>query len=450
MSQQVVFGSKRALLPLLCFVSVFLGAGFYYQHQGVDFAFYQLPAPVAILPAIVLAIVLARQSVNTSINQFVAGAGHSNIMTMCLIYLVAGAFSSVAKATGGVDATVAMGLSILPSDWVLPGLFLLSAFVATAMGTSMGTLAAMAPIGVGICQASGIPAPLMAGVLLSGAMFGDNLSIISDTTIASTRSQGANMSDKFRANLKYALPAALITLIMLALQEHEPVSLPESEVNPWMALPYVLILVTAVVGVNVFVVLSLGLGSSVILGVWLNQYDSSALGQDIYAGFGQMQEIFLLSLLIGGLSEIMRQQGGLAYLVSKLRMMALRLSARNELSHKMAIAGLAGATNLCVANNTVAIIVSGEAAKSLAEHGGVSAKQSASLLDIFSCVVQGLLPYGAQALLLGASFAISPFSVVSLSFYCMVLAIVSLGLILGQFMGEKAELKTSQGEGEVR
>ena len=437
LSQSEVFGSKRALLPLLCFVSVFLGVGYYYQLQGVDFAFYQLPAPVAILPAIVLAMILAKQSINQSIAQFVAGAGHSNIMTMCLIYLLAGAFSSVAKVTGGVDATVALGLSLIPGEWLLPGLFLLSAFVATAMGTSMGTLATMAPIGLGICQATDISEPLMAGVLLSGAMFGDNLSIISDTTIASTRTQGANMSDKFKANLKYAVPAALLTLLLLSMQSHQQGVLPQGEANFFLAIPYILILIAAICGINVFVVLTLGLVTSILMGTGHGDYQLAGLGQDIYAGFGQMQEIFILSMLIGGLSELMRQQGGLAYLVARLRRVALRFSSREGVGHKLAIAGLASLTNLCVANNTVAIIVSGDAAKSLAQHGGISPKQSASLLDIFSCVVQGLLPYGAQALLLGASFGISPFSVAGQSFYCMALALVSVMLILTQLWAKQ-------------
>ena len=418
--------SKLALLPLLVFLCLFLGSGFYHQLQGVEYAFYQLPAPVAALPAVVLAILLAKQGLNAALAGFVEGAGNPNIITMCLIYLMAGAFSSVASITGGVDSTVALGLSLIPEQWLLPGIFLLAAFVATAMGTSMGTLAAMAPIGLGICEATGIPAPLMAGVLMSGAIFGDNLSIISDTTIAATRTQGCEMRDKLIENLRFALPAALITLLLLAgLSPTSQNSVVEAA-NPWLALPYVLILLLAISGVNVFAVLLLGIIASVVMGVWQADYALSNIGQDIYTGFSQMQEIFLLSLLMGGLGELMRRQGGLQFIVVSLQKLAARLSQRNQASHSLAIAGLISITNACVANNTVSIIVAGDTAKKLAEHGDISPKRSASLLDIFSCIVQGLLPYGAQALLLAASFSIAPTALIPYVYYCFFLALVAL------------------------
>lgn len=188
---QVQGASALALLPLIVFLLLFIGAGVYYSLQGVDYAFYQLPAPIAVLPAIVLAILLSKEKVNGAIAQFLDGVGHRDIIAMCMIYLLAGAFASVAKATGGVDATVNLGLAMLPASLILPGLFIISAFIATAMGTSMGTIAAVAPVALGIAQATSIDTALMAGVVMSGAMFGDNLSIISDTTIAATRSQAA-------------------------------------------------------------------------------------------------------------------------------------------------------------------------------------------------------------------------------------------------------------------
>ena len=197
----------RALLPLLVFLALFIGTGTWLTLQGVEFAFYQLPAPVAALPAVMLALLMGREGFNKNLETFFKGVGESNIMAMCLIYLLAGAFATVAKATGGVDATVALGLSLIPGWCLLPGLFLISAFIATAMGTSMGTIGAVAPVALGVAQAAGIDPMLMAGTILSGAMFGDNLSIISDTTIAATRSQGAEMRDKFRENFKIALPA---------------------------------------------------------------------------------------------------------------------------------------------------------------------------------------------------------------------------------------------------
>lgn len=428
-NSQGIVPSKRALLPLLLFLAVFLGSGFYYQAQGVEYAFYQLPAPVAVLPAILLACLLSRGSLTNSIEQFVQGAGHSNIITMCLIYLLAGAFSSVAKATGGVDATVALGLSVTPEQWLLPGVFLLSAFVAIAMGTSMGTLAAMAPIGLSLAEASGIGLPLMAGVLLSGAMFGDNLSIISDTTIAATRTQGAQMRDKFLENARLALPSAFVTLVLLIALTPQAGALQTAEANPWLALPYLLILLLAIGGVNVFAVLVMGIIASVLIGVSLGDYPINTLGADIYTGFTQMQEIFILSMLIGGLSELMRRQGGLHFLVASLTRAARAISRHKHTSHSVAIAALAAITNTCVANNTVAILIAGDAAKDLAEDGQISARRSASLLDIFACVVQGLLPYGAQSLLLGATLGISPLTILPYVFYCMVLAVISLAVV---------------------
>ena len=420
--------SAKALLPFALFLTLFIGVGGYLTWQGVDFAFYQLPAPVAILPAIVLAILLSKEKLNKAIEQFIRGMGHSDIIAMCLIYLLAGAFAAVAKATGGVEATVNLGLSLLPVDFILPGLFVISAFVATAMGTSMGTIGAIAPVAVGLAQATGLSLPLTAGVVLSGAMFGDNLSIISDTTIAATRSQGCQMRDKFRENLRLALPAAIGALLIFAFMGESSVQPEIGPLNIALILPYVTILVLAVSGVNVFVVLSVGILLAGGVGFLHANYDLSQYGKDIYAGFSNMQEIFLLSLLIGGLSELMRLQGGLAFVVSFLRRALTRFSGRTK--GELGVASLAALTNVCVANNTVAIIVAGSVAKEWSKECDVPAKRSASLLDIFSCVVQGVLPYGAQALLLGSIFGLSPLNVVAYSYYCFLLALSALVAIL--------------------
>ena len=251
--------SAKALLPLALFLILFLGTGLYFQNEGVEYAFYQLPSPVAILPAIVLGILLSKQAFEERINTFVAGVGDNNIITMCVIYLLAGAFSTVAEATGGVDAMVALGLSIIPAAFLLPGLFIIAGVISTAMGTSMGTLAALAPVVLGIGEATDISLPLLAGVLVSGAMFGDNLSIISDTTIAATRTQGCTMRDKFRANLKIAIPAAIITILWLVTYDTSEAPLKIPDANLWLSLPYFAIIVLAVMGLNVFAVLGLGI-----------------------------------------------------------------------------------------------------------------------------------------------------------------------------------------------
>ncbi len=426
----VAVGAKRSLLPLLLFVVLFLGTGLYLQSQGVAYAFYQLPGPVAILPALVLAVWLHRAPLVESIDLLVKGAGNSNIITMCIIYLLAGAFATVAQATGGVDAVVNAGLSLVPASLILPGLFVISAVVATAMGTSMGTIGALAPIAVGLSQQAQIEPALMAGALLSGAMFGDNLSIISDTTIAATRTQGAEMKDKFRENLKIAAPAAVLTVLLFAgLATTDQVI--EAKAFSWTGiLPYAAILVLAIAGMNVFAVLLLGIVLAALQGVVFADYAVANLGKDIFKGFSSMQEIFLLSMFVGALGEFVKAQGGLAWVAGVIDSLAKRLTLAGNKAQQLAIAALVFVSNLCIANNTVAIVIAADVSRDLAEHHEISPKRSASLLDIFACISQGLVPYGAQALLLGASFGLSPWDVVTQSYYCLILLVVALGVVL--------------------
>jgi len=419
-----------ALFPLFLFLTLFIGAGLYYQAQGVDFAFYQLPSVVAILPAIVLALIISKETLNNAIETFIAGIGHANIIAMCLIYLLAGAFAAVAKATGGVDATVALGLSLIPSTLLLPGFFLIAAFIATAMGTSMGTIAAVAPIALGVSQEANIDLALMAGTVISGALFGDNLSIISDTTIAATRSQGCEMRDKFKENVMFALPAALITIVILILVGQGSAELAPQQVDMFKVLPYLAILVLAVSGLNVFVVLTVGILLAGFTGFVSIDYSIASFASDIFTGFKNMQEIFILSMLVGGLAALMQQRGGLAFISAKIEALIKRCSKKqSKRVTEFGIATLVSLTNSCVANNTVSIIVTGSIAKELAEKEGISAKRSASLLDIFSCIMQGILPYGAQALLAASIFSITPIAAVSNAWYCFVLAAVAILII---------------------
>lgn len=425
-------GAKRSLLPLLLFVALFLGTGLYLQSQGVAYAFYQLPGPVAILPALVLAVWLYRGPLNDAIDVLIRGAGNSNIIIMCVIYLLAGGFAAVAQATGGVDAVVNAGLSIVPPSLLLPGLFIISAIVATAMGTSMGTIGALAPIAVGLAQQAHIEPALMAGALLSGAMFGDNLSIISDTTIAATRTQGAEMKDKFRENLKIATPAALLTVLLFSVLATTDQAA-EVKAFSWTGIvPYAAILILAIAGMNVFAVLLLGIVLAALQGVFFGSYDVSALGKDIFKGFGSMQEIFLLSMFVGALGEFVKQQGGLRWVADGIDQIANQVKLAGNKAQQLAIAALVFVSNLCIANNTVAIVISADVSRDLAEHHQITPRRAASLLDIFSCISQGLVPYGAQALLLGASFGLSPWDVVTQSYYCMLLALVALGFVLFQ------------------
>ncbi len=418
--------SKYTILPLLLFVIIFLGSGIYFKAIGVDYAFYQVPAPIAIIPAIVLAFLLNRGPVSSGVETFVRGIGHNNIITMCLIYLLAGAFSSVASASGGVDAVVNAGLSLIPSAFLLPGIFIISGVVATAMGTSMGTIGAIAPIAYAVSVKAGIDVTVMAGAVLSGAMFGDNLSIISDTTIAATRSQGCNMRDKFKENFNMSIVAAVITMAVLIFLAPTPQALEVKNYDSLLVIPYFFILVLAILGVNVFVVLFSGILLAGGIGM-LGDYTFLAFTKDIYKGFSSMQEIFLLSLLIGGLSEFIKVGGGLEVISRAIQKITKNVGKWNQyIADQLGISLLVSLTNLCVANNTVSIIVVGPIAKKLAIAGEISGKRSASLLDIFSCITQGLLPYGAQALLLGASFKLTPVDVVTNSYYCLILIFVSL------------------------
>ena len=434
--------SLFALLPFAVFLGLFLGTGILLSLQGVDFAFYQLPASIAIIPAIILSMTLgkylSRSSIDKQISQFIKGAGHSNIVTMCIIYLLAGAFAVVAKATGSVDASVQIGLAIFPDYLLLPGLFLVAAFLSTAMGTSMGTIAAIAPVALGFIDSANLDAAVVAGCLVSGAIFGDNLSIISDTTIASTRSQGAHMKDKFRVNFKFAIPAALICLVIFIFLGGEVNHELNDKATLTGLIPYIVILILALMGVNVFVVLTLGIVLAAAIGMMTNGYQLSAWLKDITAGFASMQDIFILSLFIGGLSELVRQQGGLRALTKVIESFARKLTPNNDKrAASFGIAGLAFVCNFFTANNTVSIIVTGDTAKNLAADSGLSPAESASLLDVFACINQGILPYGAQALLLGATLGISPLSVVSHAFYPMVLFFVA-GFAFWRLTAKKA------------
>lgn len=418
--------SPVALLPLGLFLAMFVGSGLYYQNQGVEFAFYQISAPVAIIPAIALAVLLAEGSLTRRLDDFVQGMGHSTIITMVLVYLLAGAFASVTKAIGGVDAAVALGLSVVPEWAVLPGLFIVSAGIATAMGTSMGTIAAVAPIALGVAEAAGLDLPIVMGAVIGGAMFGDNLSIISDTTIAATRTQGCEMRDKFKLNFKLALPAALITVALLvAVGGAESVEVPELT-NGFLALPYLLVFGLALAGVNVLVVLFIGILAAGLTGFLLvPDYSFSVLSKDAYAGFTNMQEIMILSMFIGGLGALVQARGGLEYiceLVERLVPARRRPAAAGELG----IASVVGLTNLATANNTVTIVLTGHVAKNLAQRYGVDSRRSASLMDIFACVVQGFIPYGAQVLLAASIAKLSPLALVGSIYYCAALAVVAV------------------------
>ncbi len=431
------------LLPLLFFLVAFLGSGMYYTAAGTEFAFYQIKAPVVAMAAIVLAMVLARiagQHLNSSVERLLAGIGHSNIILMCLVFLLAGAFASVSDSIGSVEATVQLGLRIIPAEWVLPALFLISAFIATAMGTSMGTIAATAPIAVGFASATGLSMPMALGAVVGGAMFGDNLSMISDTTIAATRSQGVSLKDKFRVNIWIALPAALLTMVVLVMaggSEHAVEHKPFEFVR---VLPYLLVFALALSGLNVLAVLIIGIVVAGVTGMVIQpEYGLAEMNGAIYKGFEGMFEIMLLSMLIGGLSQLMTDQGGTRWVIERIHGLTRLLKLPLQRAGEVGIAMLVVFANIFVANNTVAIVLTGEMARDIAEDHGVDLRRSASVLDIFSCVVQGLIPYGAQVLLACSIAGISPLLLIGSIHYCWLLAVAGIVAILFN----RPRLKTS-------
>ncbi|MCD9045955.1 Na+/H+ antiporter NhaC family protein [Luteimonas sp. MHLX1A] len=438
--------SALALSPLLLFLALFFGAGLYFTAQGEAMGFYQLRAPVAILPALALAAWLAWRAGQRPAAILLRGMGDPNIVLMCLIFLLAGAFAHVSSAIGAVDAVVALGIGALPAALLLPGLFVLAAFISLAIGTSMGTIAAVVPIAIGVADAAGLDRALVVGTVIGGAMCGDNLSIISDTTIASTRTQGAQMRDKFRENFRIALPAALATIaLLLVLGESAPVQSIEGA-SPWLALPYVLVLVLALCGLDVLLVLGIGLVLAGGFGIALGDgYDLVQLAGDVWIGFEGMTEILLLSLLIGGLGALMQAGGGLEWLARAIARFAR--GHRGKRTGELSIAALSATADVFTANNTVAILVSGSVARDIAVRHGISPRRSASVLDIFACVAQGVIPYGAQILLAASLAAVSPLALAGSVYYCWILAAVALGFILWPSRRERAPQRAGQPRG---
>lgn len=423
-----------ALLPLMLFLMLFVGSGVYFSLQGHINAFYQIAAHVAILPAIALALVIAKGTFDERINNFLDGVRDQNIVLMCLIYLLAGAFASVTEGIGSIEATVNFGLSLIPASFLLPGIFIIASIMATAMGTSMGVIATVGPLALGISKQAGLDTTWCMGAVVSGAMFGDNLSLISDTTIASVTTQGAKFKEKFYLNAAFAIPAMVVTVILFYLYSPQAAAFSVQPYDLFKIIPYALILILALTGLNVFLVLAIGIMSGGVIGLMdLPTYSLVDLSKQIAQGFASMQEILILSLLIGGLSYLTNKQGGLNFLIHGIEALALKIRKKEKSGRigELSISAIATLADTCTANNTVAIILSGDIAKKLALKHGVSPERSACLLDIFSCVFQGLLPYSAQILLASSIAAISPLNLLLHVLYCPILgAVTVLGIIL--------------------
>ena len=428
-----------ALLPLIVFLAIFLGSGIYHSIIGTEFAFYQIKAPVAALPAIILAVLIYRGKLNEAIDEFLKGASHPNLILMFMVFMLAGAFASVSSAIGSVDATVQFGLSIIPPEFVLPMLFIISAFIATAMGTSMGTIAACAPIAFGFSQATDIATVYAIGAVVSGAMFGDNLSMISDTTIAATRSLNVELKDKFRVNIWIALPAAIVTVCIYMLNSHSSQAIEYKDYNLWLISPYVAVFFLAFTRLHVLAVLTIGIVLSGVMGlIETPAFSVLKLNTSIYDGFTSMFEVALLSMFLGGLSAIMQKEGGLEWLIQRIYTATRLFKIGKQRAGEIGISFLVIFSNLFVANNTVAIILSGDMAREVAKEYGVDPKRAAAFMDIFSCIVQGIIPYGAQLLLACSIAKLSPVELIGSIYYCWVLAILAVLAIVFRFPKLKA------------
>ena len=443
--------SSKALIPFLVFIIIYLSTGIILQLRGVEMAFYQLPAPIAVFIGIISAFLLFSGSVDEKFDTLVEGCGDSNIIIMCLIYLLAGAFSALASKSGGVDSVVGLGLSFIPGKFLTAGVFLISCFISIATGTSVGSITALGPIAVGLSESGGINLSLMLGALVGGSMFGDNLSVISDTTIAATRSQNCQMKDKFRMNIKMALPAGLITLILLLIfgaPESEP-SQKDLSYELIKIIPYIFVLISALMGLNVFLVLTGGILFSGIILLFDNGFDFLSLSQTMWEGFTGMFEIFLLSMLIGGLSNMVNKEGGINWIIGKIKKIA-----KGEKSGQLGIAMLVSLADIAVANNTVAIIISGPIAKKMCGEYKIDPRRSASLLDSFSCVFQGIIPYSAQVLI-AASFSkgkLAPFQLIPYFYYQFILGLVAIISIYIPFIKpkDKWNFELDMAESEVK
>ena len=410
-----------SIFPLLIFVLVFLGFGIYYDD------FYALPSPIAALIGITAAFILLKGKINEKVDTFLKGCGDGKILTMCIIYLLAGAFATVTKATGSVDSIVNLGLTYISPAYFPVGVFVMAAFLSFASGTSVGSIVTLGPIVIALAEKSDSPLGLIGACLLSGAMFGDNLSLISDTTIAATQSLGCQMKDKFRFNSKLAFPAALVTILILIVlgfnQEGTAVISGNKEFNLILILPYLLVIALSLIGLNVFVVLFAGLVFAGMLGFGYGSFDFIGFAKKTYEGFTSMTEIFLLSLLTGGLAAMVEKAGGISFVIKNISKII-----NSKKTALLGIGGLVTVANLCVANNTISIIVSGKVAKEINDKYGLKPQQSASILDIFSCYVQGLIPYGAQILILISlsNFKMEYPDLVQYSFYLHLLLVFTL------------------------
>ena len=417
-------GRAIALLPIGVFLIISLGAGIVFQD------FYAMPAIVAFLIALFVAFLQNKElSFNKKIEVIAKGVGEENIITMSLIFLCAGGFSGAVTAAGGVDSTVNLGLSLIPAHFAVAGLFLIGCFISVSMGTSMGTIAALAPIAVGISEKTGFALSICIGAVVCGAMFGDNLSMISDTTIAAVKTQGCEMKDKFKANFFIVLPAAIITVLIFWLATRNMSFQLKENLNYslWEVLPYMVVLLGALIGINVFVVLISGIVISLIVGVSMGHIALSEMFQVVGSGVTSMYDITVISIIVACIVSLVKEHGGIQFILN-----LIKSNINGRRGAEFGIALLALFVDACTANNTVAIVMTGPIAKEISEEFDVDPRRSASLLDMFTSVGQGIIPYGAQLLSAATLTGLTPLQIIPNLYYpllmgvCGILAIIFL------------------------
>ena len=409
-----------SLSPLVAFLAIYVVSSL------VAGDFYGVPVSAVFLLACILAVAISKGSISDRMKTFARGAGKPKVMLMIWIFILAGAFAGTAKDIGSVEATVNAALHLLPPKMLLAGLFLTSCFISMAIGTSVGTIVALMPLGAGIAAQTGVETALMAGVVVGGAFFGDNLSFISDTTIASTRAAGCEMKDKFRTNIWIVLPAVVVVAaIYIWLGRDVSLVAEAGDVNIVKVLPYLLIIVLALAGCDVLLLLSIGIAAIAVTGWCFGDFGWTGWLESVGGGIAGMSDLIIVTLLAGGLLEVIRENGGLDVVISLL---TRRVHGRK--GAQASIAALVCLANVCTANNTIAIITVGDIARDIAERFGIAPRKTASLLDTFSCFTQGLIPYGAQLLMASGLCGISPTAIIPFLFYPFVMGICAVGSIL--------------------
>ena len=410
-----------SISPLLVFLAIYTSSSI------ICGDFYAASIIVSFLIACLYAILIFKgKSTEERFAVLARGAAKEDIMTMVLIFILAGAFAATAKQMGAIDATVNLTLSLVPMKMMLCGMFIAACFVSLSIGTSVGTIAALTPIACGIANETGLSLPLMVAVIIGGSYFGDNLSFISDTTIMATKTQGCKLKDKFRYNLKIALPAAIITLVLYLIAGTAATATPvEREINHLLIIPYIYILVSAICGLNVMMLLSTGTILAGTIGILNEKLTLAEWSSAMNNGIMGMSELIIVTLLAGGMIEVMKETGGIEYLKTKL---TRKISSRT--GAEISIAGLVVLTDFCTANNTIAILTTGPLAKEISTLYKIDPRRTASILDTFSCFAQSVIPYGAQMLIAAGLASINPIEVIPYLYYPFVLGIVAFLYII--------------------